>query len=246
MKEVLAAMRLACLYFCVLTIVAVVAADNIDPDLRADARIICRVPTTHKVIALTIDDGPNRKTTPEVLAVLKEKNVRVTFFVLGENVDNQPGILAREIADGHEFAVHSYHHNRMTKLDNSNINEELTRTEAAIARMTSEKPTLFRPPGGRYNENVLAIAKERGYLTVLWDVDSHDWARPPVNTLVNSVIKRVSPGSIVLLHDGMYPLPTPKALAILIDRLRDQGYEFVTVSELLDRYELRPAPRAGL
>lgn len=195
---------------------------------------VTHVATDRKVIALTIDDGPHYKTTPEILEVLKAKNVHVTFFILGENAAENSRLLAKEVADGHEVAVHAYHHQLLTKMDKVHINKELDETEAMLQKVSAVKPTLFRPPGGFYNDAVVEAAKERGYSLILWNIDPRDWARPPVDNVVETILSKVSPGSIVLLHDGQYPLPTPKALGIIIDRLRAQGYEFRTVSELLN------------
>ncbi len=219
----------------------VAAAVGTRPELWRDEQVVSHVSTAVRAVALTIDDGPHYKTTPEVLAVLKEKGVRATFFVLGENVDRRPELLAREVADGHEIAVHGYHHISLTRQDKAAVAAELERAEQAIGRGTAVKPRLFRPPGGHYNAAVVAAARERGYTMVLWDVDPHDWARPPAEDVVKTVLRQATPGSIVLLHDGQYPLPTPRALAIIIDRLRAEGYELVTVSELLRLNERRPA-----
>lgn len=205
-----------------------------------DPRTITQISTAHKIIALTIDDGPHYKTTPEILAVLKEKNVHATFFVLGANVDERPDILAQEAAEGHEIAIHGYHHNSLVGISQLRIKEELSKTEEAIRKVLPLRPVLFRPPGGEYNDTVLTIAKEKGYSIVLWNIDPKDWTRPPVQAVRDNVLKAIAPGSIILLHDGQYPLPTPKALALIIDQLREQGYDFVTVSELLQLQNIRP------
>ena len=114
---------------------------------------------------------------------------------------------------------------------------ELERTENIILAAPAPKPTLFRPPDGAYNDTIVALARERGYRTILWSVDAGDWRRPPVDQVVKATLSNVRPGSIVLMHDGQYPLPTPQAMASIIDHLRSQGYELVTVSELLQYYE---------
>ena len=207
--------------------------------LPGDSDKVTHIATDHKVIALTIDDGPHYKTTPEILEVLKAKNVHVTFFILGENAAENVRLLAKEVADGHEVAVHAYHHQLLTKLDKVHINKELDETEAVLQKVSAAKPKLFRPPGGFYNDAVVAAARERGYSMILWNIDPRDWARPSVDDVVETILSKASPGSIVLLHDGQYPLPTPKALGIIIDRLRAQGYEFRTVSELL--HEMKTA-----
>lgn len=203
---------------------------------RIHARTISEMPTNHKVVALTFDDGPERRTTPEVLSVLREKKVRATFFVIGENAERYPNLLAEEVRDGHEIGNHSYDHKSLPRLSEAAIDQELERTENAIANV-APRPTLFRPPGGKLNKRVLAAAQNKGYTTVLWSVDSRDWRRPSVDKLVNSILREVKPGSIILFHDGKYPSPTPAAVAIIIDRLRGAGYELLTVSELLQSYD---------
>ncbi|VBB05325.1 polysaccharide deacetylase [Lucifera butyrica] len=197
---------------------------------------ISRVPTTQKVVALTVDDGPHYKTTPVLLQILRKKKVHVTFFVLGSNAALHPEILAQAVADGHEIANHAYSHVILTKMSRNQYEEEMDKAEKAIVAV-APKPRLFRPPGGAYNDGILEAARARGYTTVLWSIDPRDWRRPSVDAVVKTVMDQVKPGSIILLHDGQYPLPTPQAVSIIIDRLREQGYTLVTVSELLSHYE---------
>lgn len=229
--------------YCLGVLAVVIGIIMFDPNFVLwghDPRTITQVSTAHKVVALTIDDGPHYKTTPEILAVLKEKNVHATFFVLGSNVDERPDILAQEAADGHEIAIHGYHHNSLAGTSQARIREEIDLSEKAITKVIGLHPVLFRPPGGEYNDTVLSTVREKGYSVVLWNIDPKDWTRPPVHAVIDTVLKGIAPGSIILLHDGQYPLPTPKALALIIDRLREQDYEFVTVSELLQLQNVRP------
>lgn len=206
--------------------------------LDSGTEVIKKVPTTHKVVALTFDDGPHYKTTPQLLAVLREKKVKCTLFILGENAAKHPEILAQAVQDGHEIATHAYSHRLLNRLSKEEYNTELDRAEQVI-RAVAPNPVLFRPPGGAYNDGVLSAAKARGYDVILWSVDPGDWRRPSVSSVVNTVLQDVRPGSIVLLHDGQYPLPTPEAAGIIIDKLRAEGYSLVTVSELLKYYEER-------
>jgi peptidoglycan/xylan/chitin deacetylase (PgdA/CDA1 family) len=203
-----------------------------------EVKVVKKIPTTHKVVALTVDDGPHYKTTPDLLKVLKEKNVKVTMFVLGQNVKEHPELVAQAAQDGHEIATHAYTHNPLTKMSQAECAAELDKTEAILKKIEI-KPHLFRPPGGLYNDAVIKEADKHSYTTVLWSVDPKDWQRPSVEKVVNTVTTTVEPGSIVLLHDGQYPLPTPQAIGQIIDNLRANGYTFVTISELLEYYEVR-------
>ncbi len=200
------------------------------------SRVIRKVPTTHKVIALTVDDGPHYKTTPELLAVLREKQVKATFFVLGANVEAHPDIVAQAVADGHEIASHAYSHKRLNRLTPAEVKAEFEQFEAII-RPIASPPKFFRPPDGAYNDGVVALARERGYTTVLWSIDTGDWRCPPVAQVVEAAVSNAKPGGIILMHDGQYPLPTPQAAGLIIDKLRSQGYQFLTMSELMQYYE---------
>jgi len=227
--------------FLVVILGVILSAAALMQGLLADNyKVIKKVPTTHKVVALTVDDGPNYKTTPQMLAVLRDKNVKVTMFILGKNADSHPEILAQAVADGHEIATHAYSHNWLAKMSITEVGEELDKAEEAITAV-APKPTLFRPPGGAYNDAITAEAGRRGYTTILWSVDPGDWRRPTVKQIVDNVMKNIEPGSIVLFHEGQYPLPTPEAIGIIIDKLHAQGYSIVTVSELLQYYEERPS-----
>ncbi|WP_425059647.1 Peptidoglycan-N-acetylglucosamine deacetylase [Sporomusa carbonis] len=223
-------------FLCCVLPLLLLAQNQVNLELWYKNHIVKSVTTTHKVVALTFDDGPHYKTTPKILDVLKEKQVRATFFILGVNAKNSPQILARELADGHELGNHGYSHKHLTEMTKENVEQEMSRTEEIIMAL-APKPVIFRPPGGFFDKKVLETAEEKGYTTVLWTIDPHDWARPPMQKVVNEVLDNIKPGSIILMHDGQYPLPTPEAIVYVIDNLRQQGYEFVTVSELLQYSE---------
>ncbi len=220
------------LYFTITLCILLWAQNQIDNALWTKNHIVKSVNTPQKKVALTFDDGPHAKTTAQILAVLKKKKVPATFFVLGENAKRFPQLLAQEVADGHEIGNHSYDHNHLNHLTNGKISKEITDTEKVIVTV-APRPVLFRPPGGLYNAEVLKAAQTAGYTTVLWTIDPRDWAHPPAANIVNNVLVNVKPGCIILLHDGLYPLSTPEAIGTIIDNLRQQGYEFVTVSDLL-------------
>lgn len=218
---------------CLAITVGVMANINAD-----DTVVIKKVPTSHKVVALTYDDGPHYQSTPKLLEVLRQKQVKATMFVTGMHVERHPELVAQMVADGHEIASHGYSHKFLAKEPPQVRSEEIARTEAVITSI-APKPVLFRPPGGSYNDAITAELKSRGYTTVLWSVDPRDWSVPPVGEVVNAVMKGVKPGSIIIMHDGQYPLPTAQATGIIIDRLRADGYTIVTVSELLQYCEER-------
>lgn len=211
-------------------------AAKVEDHLIDISDVIWKVPTSHKVVALTFDDGPVSTTTPEILTILKEKKIKATFFVVGEQVKRFPKIVSQEIAEGHEVGNHTYSHPRLVNLRESVIEEELKRTENEILKV-APKPTLFRPPGGFNNKKILKIVRDSEYSMILWSIDPVDWRSPAVGDIVNLVVRDVKPGSIILLHDGKYPSTTPEALWFIIDSLESRGYEFVTVSELLQYYE---------
>ncbi|WP_094606313.1 Peptidoglycan-N-acetylglucosamine deacetylase [Sporomusa silvacetica DSM 10669] len=226
-----------CLFFLVFSLTIAGLTQQYTSD---DTQIISRVHTNKKVLALTIDDGPNNKVTPDILAVLREKNVKVTFFVLGTNANDFPSIVAQEVADNHEIGAHTYSHASLPNLSQQKVDEEFNKAEEVIQSI-APKPNLFRPPGGAYNHQIIETARQKGYTVILWSVDPKDWSCPPAEKVIDRVVNEAKPGSIILLHDGQYPLPTPKALGTIIDRLRERGFEFVTVSELLQYNETRPA-----
>lgn len=217
----------------VLTVIMAVKTENYLVDTHP---IIRWVPTTKKVVALTFDDGPLDKVTPEILGILREKNVKATFFVLGEQAVRFPTLVQQEFMEGHEIGSHSFNHSNLTRLPPAEIKHQLEKSEEAIAKYAAT-PTLFRPPGGNYNAFVLEAAKDRGYLVILWSVDTNDWRSHSPGKIADTVIRNVRPGSIILLHDGVYPSSTPEALEYIIDSLTRRGYEFVTISDLLAEYE---------
>lgn len=183
-------------------------------------------------IALTFDDGPHPKKTDKFLDLLEKNGVRATFFVIGENVSYYPKPLKRAVALGHEIGNHTYHHVLLSKISEKEALQEIRSTEEIILQTTGYQTKLLRPPEGAYTKSALQTADDSGYRVVLWTVDSRDWENIPAEKVVQNVEKNIKGGSILLFHDytGKHSL---EALEILIPQLKAQGYEFVTVSELL-------------
>lgn len=197
-----------------------------------DETVVRRAQTAEKVVAVTIDDGPHREATPRMLDALREADIKATFFVLGRSAEEHPDLVKRTIEEGHEIAMHGYGHRSMVRLSRLECETEWDRAEAALTPFGIE-PTLFRPPGGAYGQVLTEGAKARGYRLILWDVDPRDWQVPSADEIVRRVMEGVRPGSIILLHDGQYPIHSADAVKKLVRRLRADGYSFVTVSELL-------------
>lgn len=221
-----------------ITVLAILAAGGTLGSLEKQNKIIRQVPTTHKVVAFTFDDGPHPGTTPELLKVLREKGVKATFFILGRNAEVYGDLLKQVIADGHEIGNHGYSHQFLHQISLEQYLAEVERNELILAQV-GVKPVFFRPPGGGYNDLLVNKLQEKGYTTVMWTVDTRDWSRPSVSQVVKTASENVKPGSIFLFHDGQDKMPTPQAVGQLIDQFRAQGYQFVTMSELLQYYEFR-------
>lgn len=188
-----------------------------------------------KRIALTFDDGPHPTKTKEILDILDKYDVKATFFIIGVNAERYPEIIADEAARGHELANHSYSHKNLSKICDDKIKEEIEKTDEIIEKAANITPKLFRPPTGAYSESIVKVAKEFGKTTIIWTVDTLDWANAPKDDIVKNIKSNIQNGSIILFHDFTgKESHTKEALDTIIPYLKEQGYEFVTVSELIE------------
>lgn len=188
-----------------------------------------------KLVALTFDDGPHPEYTAKILKILYENDVRATFFVVGSNAERYPGLVRAEYDLGNEIGNHTYSHRVCVKDSDRMISDEIKNADKIISDITGEVPTLFRPPEGKIGGMSHDLYKSLGKRIILWDVDTRDWAHTPVDKIVKNVKENVRNGSVILFHDFVKPpSPTPESLGIIIPYLRENGYEFVTVSELLE------------
>lgn len=203
--------------------------------LKAQAsRPIRRQKNEQMKIALTFDDGPDDKVTNEILDILNEYDIKATFFVIGKNCDENMPTLKRIFDEGHEIGNHTYSHPHLSKISAKKLSEEIIKTEEIIFSVTNTKPKLFRPPEGVYSSVVEKVSVELGYVAVLWSVDTLDWAVPKADKIADAVLNSTTAGEIILCHDYVAGKSnTPEALRIFIPKLLDQGYEFVTVSDLV-------------
>ena len=179
-----------------------------------------------KMIALTFDDGPNYNTS-KVLEVLEEYEVPATFFVLGSKIKGNEYILNRIIKSGSEIGNHTYNHKILTKLEEDKIKEEIESTNNKIFEVTGFYPSLLRPSYGIVNKKVKEISD---YPIIIWDIDTLDWKYHNSKKIAGRVLSKARDGDIILMHD-IYS-STSNALKIIIPKLKDRGYTFVTVSEL--------------
>ncbi len=179
-------------------------------------------------IALTFDDGPHPVYTPLLLDGLKERGVKATFFVTGENAEAYPELVQRMSEEGHLVGNHTYSHVELSAVGQEVFLKEMERTRLILEELTGEENLYVRPPYGEWNKEIEASCN---MFAVLWDVDSLDWSSKNTQTVIRRVLQDVEDGDIILMHDSYSS--TVEAALYLIDTLSGQGYEFVTVDELL-------------
>lgn len=182
-----------------------------------------------KVVALTFDDGPDGNTTPQALDILAKYKIKATFFVQGKNIAGNEAILKRMQAEGHEVGNHSWNHPVLTKLSLEDAKKQITDTEDAIIKVLGKSSKLMRPPYGAISDD---IRNSLDLSFILWDVDSLDWKSKNEAAIFTEIQHQTSDGSIILLHD--IHQPSVNSLPKVIEYLQEQGYSFVTVSELLN------------
>jgi peptidoglycan/xylan/chitin deacetylase (PgdA/CDA1 family) len=206
---------------------------NLRADFSKSAGVtFTRVPVAGKYIALTFDDGPHPQNTPRLLDILRARNVKATFYVIGRSVDLYPGVVRRTVAEGHEIGNHTYTHRLLSKLGDADVRQEMSRTRDAIARAAGVQPRTMRPPyGGLLQRQRELVHAEFNYPTILWSVDPLDWKRPGPSVVTSRILSNTTAGGIVLAHD--LHSQTVDAMPATIDGLLRQGYRFVTVSQLL-------------
>ena len=181
-----------------------------------------------KVVALTFDDGPNPATTNQALDTLSKYGIKATFFVLGKNVSGNEEILKRMKSDGHVIGNHSWSHPVLSKLSLDEAKKQITDTEDALTKVLGSSSKLMRPPYGAITDD---IRNSLDLSFIMWDVDSLDWKSKNEASILTEIQRQVKNGSIILMHD--IHVETVNALPKVIDYLKEQGYEFVTVPEML-------------
>ena len=194
---------------------------------------IYSVETEEKKISISFDCAWGTDYTDALLEVLERENVRATFFMVEFWAEKYPEYVKKIDEKGHEIGTHSATHSYMSKLGEERIREEIASSSRAIEAVTGKKTELFRPPYGDYDDLLIQTVGDMGLYSIQWDVDSLDWKNLSANDIAMRVINRVRNGSIILCHNnGMH---TAETLPIILDTLKNKGYEFVPIGELIYR-----------
>lgn len=200
----------------------------------AEVKVYRSVETEKKQIALTFDDGPHPILTERILKILDQYGVTATFFMVGENVINYPDTAKEVILAGHEVGNHTFTHPHIANLNEKAIFDEIGRCEDALEELCEYRPHLLRTPQGALTQSLERCLLDDDYILVLWSLDTRDWDNKSTACIVQTVLNNVKSGDIILMHDFIgHNSKTPEALEKIIPVLLSQGYEFVTVSELL-------------
>jgi peptidoglycan/xylan/chitin deacetylase (PgdA/CDA1 family) len=181
-----------------------------------------------KKVALTFDDGPDSEYTPMLLDGLAERNVKATFFVIGKQAEAQPQIMERMVKEGHLIGNHTYNHVDIRHMTESAAEKEIIKANEVIEKYTGEEPCFLRPPFGSSSSK---MEKKMEMISVLWTIDTMDWACQNESKICSTVYREIKENSIILMHDE-YPTSVRAALSV-VDRLQKEGYEFVTVDKIV-------------
>ncbi|HZY97984.1 MAG TPA: polysaccharide deacetylase family protein [Candidatus Baltobacteraceae bacterium] len=208
-------------------------------------------PRDERVVALTYDDGPNPPYTNAIVDVLRQERVHATFFVVGQAVQAYPGVVRREALDGDAIGNHTWSHDHLVLDDSAALRETLQKTDRAIFAATGTHTRIMRPPYGGRDWLVLGEVRKLGYTPVMWSVPlAKDWEYPSADVIAQRVLPYVTDGSIIVLHDGNRGIVCKRnhlaphvcdrsadveATRLIVETLKDKGYRFVTIPELLER-----------
>lgn len=191
------------------------------------------LPTNEMELALTFDDGPLNKNTSKVLDILKENNVKATFFLLGENMVGNEAIMQRILDEGHEIGLHTYSHPIFTKINYEQTEKEIDLNIDLLYKICHYRAKIIRPPYGIISKNFLKIAKAKKLKIISWSNDSLDWKKGHTTKMIyEDALAKTHPGSIILMHDKSNNYQQSiKALPLIIRKLKSEGYSFKRVSD---------------
>jgi len=211
------------------------------PTAQWYGRTFARSRRESKQLALTYDDGPNDPHTLRLLEVLAKQNVRATFFLIGRYVRQQPEIVRQLIRAGHVIGNHTFTHPLLIFKTSRQIEAELMECQRVLSDAVGLEAKLFRPPFGGRRPTVMRVARRLGLQPVMWNITGHDWNAPPADQIERRVTSRIRGGDVILLHDGGHRAfgadraQTVIATDRLLSRHKSEGYEFVTIPEMMSR-----------
>ncbi len=204
---------------------------------------IYSVDTDKKQVALTFDISWGEERAGPILDVLEQKELKkATFFLSSPWAESHPDIVKRIVDMGYEIGSHGHRHENYSSLSDEEIREQITKAHSILTEVTGKEPNLIRYPNGDFDQRVLKIADKLGYKSIQWDTDSLDWMNPGTEKIIQRVVSKAHPGDIILMHASDSCKQTHEALPTIIDELRNKGYEFVTVSELIAGTEVELNP----
>jgi polysaccharide deacetylase family sporulation protein PdaB len=213
--------------------------ENITVFSAGEPSAVYSIPTDKKIVALTFDVSWGEKRTEPILQILKDKGVtKSTFFLSSPWSKSHPEIVKQIVDGGFEIGSHGHKHVNYSSLSDEEIRKQIQTADSILSEMTGKSPNLIRMPNGDFDKRVLRIANDLNYKVIQWDTDSLDWMNKGVNNIINRVVTKAHPGDIILLHASDSCKQTHEALPIIIDKLRAKGYEFVTVTELMNQTEI--------
>lgn len=219
--------------------VLVVEREQVTVFSQEEPSAIYSVKTDKKWIALTFDISWGDKRPGPILDILDEKGIdKATFFLSSPWSQNEPEIVDRIVDAGFEIGSHGHKHDNYSQYSEEQIRKQISTAHRILSEETQSTPNLIRMPNGDFDERVLRIANDLNYTVVQWDTDSRDWMNPGVDKIVDRVVSKAHKGDIVLMHASDSCKETHLALPIIIDQLREQGYKFVTVTELMNHAEI--------
>lgn len=223
-------MKRVCFFLFLIDLVIIACVIRQDMEYKRMEKVLATVQEAGQKpkVAITFDDGPNAEYTEPVLDVLKEKEVKATFFIMGKCIEGNEDILKRMDAEGHLIGNHTFHHVNLTKLSEEEACAELTKTAELVKELTGQSVEFVRPPFGAWNEKAECVTD---MIPVLWTIDTLDWCYQSAPKSLAKVVGKVKENDIILMHD-QYP-ETVEALELIIDYLQSEGYELVTVDEIL-------------
>jgi polysaccharide deacetylase family sporulation protein PdaB len=217
-----------------------VERDNLSVFAPHPPAAVYSVPTERKVVALTFDISWGDKRAEPILDILQNKGVKnVTFFLSSPWSKTHPEIVKRIAESGYEIGSHGHKHDNYSSYGEAEIRKQISTAHGMLTELTGTTPNLIRMPNGDFDKRVLRVADDLGYKVIQWDTDSLDWKNPGADTIIKRVVTKAHPGDIILLHASDSCKQTHEALPAIIDQLRAQGYEFVTVGQLLGQTETK-------